>query len=158
MEYKKQLIKKIESFYVDVVEEFKEAELQIMVDSKFRSIFKKKDYAGNIERLKLCKKSAQKIRTTDLQIPKTDKTAAEVVRVFESCIRKFNSLCDAYISLQEALKQKAAKQPLKYSEYNDIFKNMKEKREILNEELHELDIIYSDYSYDENENPYTFLD
>ena len=105
MEYKKQLIKKIESFYVDVVEEFKEAELQIMADSKFRSIFKKKDYVGNIERLKLCKKSAQKIRTTDLQIPKTDKTAAEVVRVFESCIRKFNSLCDAYISLQEALKQ-----------------------------------------------------
>lgn len=42
MEYKKQLIGRIESFYVDVVEEFKEAELQIMADSKFRSIFKKK--------------------------------------------------------------------------------------------------------------------
>ena len=31
MEYKKQLIGRIESFYVDVVEEFKEAELQIIM-------------------------------------------------------------------------------------------------------------------------------
>ena len=52
MEYKKQLIGRIESFYVDVVEEFKEAELQIMADSKFRSIFKKKDYDGNIAKLR----------------------------------------------------------------------------------------------------------
>ena len=58
MEYKKQLIGRIESFYVDVVEEFKEAELQIMADSKFRSIFKKKDYDGNIAKL-------QKRRTED---------------------------------------------------------------------------------------------
>ena len=157
MEYKQQLIKKIESFYVDVVEEFKEAELQIMADSKFRSIFKKKDYDGNIAKLRSCKKGAQKIRTTDLQVPKADKTTAEVVRTFESCIRRFNALCDAYISLQDALKKKAAKQPLKYSEYNDIFKTMKEKREALNDELHELDIIYTDYSYDEDEDPYTFL-
>lgn len=157
MEYKKQLIGRIESFYVDVVEEFKEAELQIMADSKFRSIFKKKDYDGNISKLRSCKKDAQKIRTTDLQIPKKDKTAAEVVRIFEASIRKFNALCDAYISLQDALKKKAQKQPLKYSEYNEIFRTMKEKREALNEELHELDIIYTDYSYDENEDPYTFL-
>ena len=57
MEYKKQLIGRIESFYVDVVEEFKEAELQIMADSKFRSIFKKKDYDGNIAKLRSCKKT-----------------------------------------------------------------------------------------------------
>ena len=62
MEYKKQLIGRIESFYVDVVEEFKEAELQIMADSKFRSIFKKKDYDGNIAKLRSCKKDAQKMR------------------------------------------------------------------------------------------------
>ena len=105
----------------------------------------------------LGKKGAQKIRTTDLQIPKKDKTAAEVVRTFEASIRKFNALCDAYISLQDALKKKAQKQPLKYSEYNEIFRTVKEKREALNEELHELDIIYTDYSYDENEDPYTFL-
>ena len=63
MEYKKQLIKKIESFYVDVVEEFKEAELQIMADSKFRSIFKKKDYDGNIAKLRSCKKLISVCRT-----------------------------------------------------------------------------------------------
>lgn len=59
-----------------------------MADSKFRSIFKKKDYDGNIAKLRSCKKDAQKIRTTDLQIPKKDKTAAEVVRIFEASIQQ----------------------------------------------------------------------
>ena len=78
MEYKKQLIGRIESFYVDVVEEFKEAELQIMAEFKISQYLQEKDYDGNIAKLRSCKKDAQKIRTTDLQIPKKDKTAAEV--------------------------------------------------------------------------------
>ena len=43
MDYKKQIIDKVESFYLDVVEEFKEAELSIIKDSKFKMIFKKKN-------------------------------------------------------------------------------------------------------------------
>lgn len=55
MDYKKQLIDLVEMFYVDVVEEFKEGELQIIADSKFKSLFKKKNYDGNIQNLRSCK-------------------------------------------------------------------------------------------------------
>lgn len=79
-----------------------------MADSKFRSIFKKKDYDGNIAKLRSCKKDAQKIRTTDLQIPKKDKTAAEVVRIFEASIRKFNALCRRLYQSAGCFKEKGS--------------------------------------------------
>ena len=44
MDHRKQLIDMTEKFYIDVVEEFKEGELQIIADSKFKNMFRKKDY------------------------------------------------------------------------------------------------------------------
>ena len=66
MDYKKQLVEKIEKFYVEIIEEFKEAELQIIADSNFRSIFKKKDYGKNISMLKNCKKQVLKIDVSNI--------------------------------------------------------------------------------------------
>lgn len=158
MDYKKKLVDKIEMFYVDIVEEFKEAELQIMADSKFTSIFKKKDYDGNIRKLRLCKKQALAVNTDEKGIPEGDKIAREVVRDFEKCLMMFNNLCDSYIQLQLSLKKKAEKEPLKFSEYKEIFNKVQVSRAALNDALHDLDIVYTDYTYDENEDPYVFLD
>ena len=158
MDYKKKLVDKIEMFYVDIVEEFKEAELQIMADSKFTSIFKKKDYDGNIRKLRLCKKQALAVNTDEKGIPEGDKIAREVVRDFEKCLMLFNNLCDSYIQLQLSQKKKAEKEPLKFSEYKEIFNKVQASRAALNDALHDLDIVYTDYTYDENEDPYVFLD
>lgn len=158
MDYKKQLVEKIEKFYVEIIEEFKEGELQIMADSNFKSIFKKKDYGKNISMLKNCKKQALKIDVSDLDIPQSDKETLEVIRWLDKCIMNFRRLCDSYVQLQEALKRKSEKEPLKYSEYKEIFNKVQEDRKNMNESLHELDIVYTDYTYDENYNSYTFLD
>lgn len=158
MDYKKQLVGKIEKFYVEIIEEFKEGELQIMADSNFKSIFKKKDYDKNISMLKNCKKQALKIDVSDLDIPQSDKETLEVIRWLDKCIMNFRRLCDSYVQLQEALKRKSEKESLKYSEYKEIFNKVQEDRKSMNESLHELDIVYTDYTYDENYNPYTFLD
>ncbi len=158
MDYKKQLVGKIEKFYVEIIEEFKEGELQIMADSNFKSIFKKKDYDKNISMLKNCKKQALKIDVSDLDIPQSDKETLEVIRWLDKCIMNFRRLCDSYVQLQEALKRKSEKESLKYSEYKEIFNKVQEDRKNMNESLHELDIVYTDYTYDENYNPYTFLD
>lgn len=158
MDHKKQLIGKIESFYVDVVEEFKEAELQIAADSRFKSIFKKKDYDGHIGKLRACKKQCLDIDTGDLHIPKTDREAQEVEKRFQRCLVIFNALCDVYIQLQMALKKKAQKEELKYSEYRDIFQKVQASRASLNDALHQLDIVYTDYAYEEGDDPYQYLD
>ncbi len=158
MDYKKLLIEKIESFYVDVVEEFKEAELQIMADSKFRSIFKKKNYDGNIAKLRECKKAALAIDTGDIKIPAGDRESDEVEHRFERCLVIFSGLCDAYIQLQMSLKKKAQGAKTPFSEYREIFQKVQDARNSLNGALHELDIVYTDYTYDEEEGFCKFAD
>ncbi len=151
MDYKKQLIEMVETFYVDVVEEFKEGELQIIADSKFKSIFKKKDYDGNIGHLKRCKKQDLMLDTGEVDIPSDDEETKEVCRRFEKCLVIFNNLCDSYIQLQMALKKKANKEDLKFSEYKEIFQKVQTARNSLNSALHDLDIVYTDYAFDEED-------
>lgn len=149
MNHKAQIVNIVEKFYVDVVEEFKEAELQIMADSKFKSIFRKKDYDGNIMKLKACKKEALCLDTSG--IAADDEDARGVLRQLERCLAVFNNLCDVYIQLQTALKSKANKEELSFSSYKKIFDKVQGTRERMNGELHELDIIYTDYTYDEED-------
>lgn len=156
MNYKKNLIEKIEMFYVDIIEEFKEAELRIMADSKFRSIFRKKDYDTHIATLRACKKQAQAIDTDTGSIPGEDMDSHTVARRFERCLVIFANLCDAYIKMQMLLKKKAAKEPVKFSQYNDMFRKVNDTRAALNNALHELDMVYTDYAYDDEQEPYEF--
>ena len=152
MDYKKQIIDKVESFYLDVVEEFKEAEMQIIRDSKFKMIFKKKNYDGNIEHLKKCKKNALNIDVNDIEIPADDRMARQVVKAFEKCLVHFNNLCDTHTRLQMGLKGKAEnKEKLKFSDYKELFQKVQTARNSLNSALHEMDLVYTDYAYDEDE-------
>ncbi len=158
MDYKKQLIDKIEMFYVDVVEEFKEAEMQIIADSKFTRIFKKKNYDGNIEHLKNCKKLALSIDIKNIDIPKEDKLARQVAKAFERCLVMFNNLCDSHVQLQLALKKKANKEELKFSAYKELFQKVQTARNSINTALHELDIVYTDFAYDEEDENTSYFD
>ena len=152
MDYKKQIIDKVESFYLDVVEEFKEAEMQIIKDSKFKMIFKKKNYDGNIEHLKKCKKMALNIDVDDIEMPADDRMARQVVKAFEKCLVHFNNLCDTHTRLQMGLKGKAEnKEQMKFSDYKELFQKVQTARNSLNSALHEMDLVYTDYAYDEDE-------
>lgn len=158
MEYRKKLIDMIERFYIDIIEEFKEAELQIIADSNFKSMFRKKDYGGHIDMLKKCRKQALSVNVQVAGVPDDDKEAHDLVLQLERCLLSFIRLCDSYVQLMEALKRKAEKESLKYSEYKDIYNRVRDDRKTLNDELHELDILYTDYTYDETADPYEFLD
>jgi len=158
MKYRNKLVEKIEKFYIDVIEEFKEAELQIMADSKFSSIFRKKDYDGNIRKLRLCKAQALEIEVEKDDADVNEDNTGEVIKRFERCLLIFNKVCDSYIQLQLALKKKAEKKELKFSEYKEIFNKVQDAREQLNDALHELDMVYTDYAYDEDDDDvYEFL-
>ena len=159
MDYKKQIIEKVESFYVDVVEEFKETEGRIINDSKFKMLFKKKNYDGNIDHLKKCKKMALAIDVDDISIPVADSVAREVIKEFERCLVFFNSLCDAHTSMQTRLKKKADKtEELKFSEYKELFMRVQNCRNSLNGALRELDIVYSDFAYDEDDDSIEYVE
>ncbi len=140
------LIKEIEYFYIEVVEEFKEAEQQIINDSQFRSLFRKKDYDGNISLLKACKKRAQGIDAKAVHVDPEDETSKEVMERFVRAITGFNGVCDAYVQLQVFLKKKSMKEEAKFSVYKEILKKVEQSRERANEALHRLDLVYTDYT------------
>lgn len=151
MDHRKQLIDMTEKFYIDVVEEFKEGELQIIADSKFKSMFKKKDYDGNISHLRKCKKEALAIDVTQIDFPADDEESREVARRLERCLVVFNSLCDSYIQLQMALKKKSNREELKFSVYKEIFQKVQTARNTLNSALHDLDMVYTDYAFEDDD-------
>lgn len=148
MEYRKKIVENINRFYVECVEEFREAEQRIANDSKFRRIFQKKDYGANIELLRQCKKASRSIRFPTGDIAAGDGASKEIILHSEGCIRQFNKLCDAYIQLQLALKKKAEGADMSYKEYMEIYRMTQEHHAQMNRELHDLDILYADYTED----------
>ena len=158
MDYKKKIIQVIDTFYVDCIEEFKEAEQRIANDSKFRKIFGKKDYAGNIELLRRCKKQARSLRFPTGDIPKGDQESKDLIRQTEQSIRQFSKVCDAYIQLQTTLEQKSKGANISYKDYMEFYHRTQEERVEMNQYLKDLDIMYTDYTEDEDyEGPYEFL-
>lgn len=96
-------------------------------------------------------KQALAIDVRAINIPDEDEESNEVARRFERCLVIFNNLCDSYIQLQTALKRKANKEELKFSEYKEVFQKVQTARNTLNRALHELDMVYTDYAFGEDE-------
>ena len=142
----KSLIQKIEYFYIDIVEEFRETEQQIMNDSQFRSIFRKKDYDGNAAHLNQCRNAAQNISINGIAIDDGDESAEEVARRFIQAVTSFRNLCDAHIQLQMLLKRKAQKEKIGFLEYKESYDKMNRFRQETNRALRDLDIVYTDYT------------
>ena len=154
---RKKIVEAIDRFYVECIEEFKEAELKIAADSKFRSMFRKKDYDSNIEILRTCKSRSRSIRFPTGDIDKGDEESKELIRHTERCIRQFNRLCDTYIQLQLALKKKSEGGALSYKEYIHVYNETRENWTEMNNELKELDIMYTDYTEDMDLDVYEFI-
>lgn len=146
MSDQKKLIDRVEYFYIDVIEEFKEAEQRIINDSQFRSLFRKKDYDGHIALLKKCKKLVLGIDVRDIKID--DVEAQEVMDTFKRTLTAFNALCNRYIQLQVFLKKKSLKEEAKYSDYKELFNSVQACKAEVNAALHDLDVVYTDYTED----------
>lgn len=158
MDCRTQLIRLIDRFNIEAVEEFKEAENRIVLDSKFRTIMKKKDYSGHIETLRKVKTRAQKIDPKSVEIPKGDNVSAEIEAAFEKCLITFSNVCDSYIKMQQALKDKSEKKrDVSYGEFKEISRKTRELRAKLNSEMLDMDILYSDIAeYVEDEKDQDF--
>lgn len=152
MDYRQEIISGINSFYIESIEEFREAEARIAVDSQFRRIFKKKDYGANIDLLRRCKAKANDISFPD-DIPDGDTESIDIVHCCRECIRLFGRLCDSYIGMQMTLARKAQGDKVSYKEYNQTYGQTKERHARFNENVRELDILYADYAENAEDSP-----
>ncbi len=150
-DYRKKIITAVDRFYFDSLEEFREAEAKIANDSRFRRLFKRKDYKGNIELLRRCKKNANAVKFPTGAIPADDDESRDIVHQCQESIRRFNQLCDAHIRMQSALQDKAdGKDDMPYKEYKQIYYHTQECNARMNEAIKELDILYADYAESES--------
>ncbi|MDO4176640.1 MAG: hypothetical protein Q4D99_04080 [Bacillota bacterium] len=144
MEHRTHLMKMIDKFSIQSVEELKEIENKIMVDSKFRTIAKKKDYLGHVEKIRKVKNRAQKINPKAVEIPDDDIQAANLLSAFEKCLLGFSAVCDNYIQMELILQDKAEGAKISYGDYKESFNKVKSSREEFNNQLRDMDILYSD--------------
>ena len=152
MDYRTELLNMINKFNIESVEEFKEAELLIARDSNFRSIRKKKDYDGHVRMLKKVKSKALRIDSKSVTIPESDKETIELRKEFERCLVTFSAVCDGYVQMQLALKEKSEGAKITYGQYKEINNKVRAARAKLNDNLDAMNILYSnytDYSYED---------
>ena len=116
------------------------------------SIRKKKDYAGNIQMLKKVKSKALRIDPKSVSIPESDKETMQLRKEFEHCLVTFSAVCDGYVQMQLALKEKSEGAKISYGQYKEINNKVRSVRAKLNDNLDEMNILYSnytDYSYED---------
>ena len=153
MDYRTELLNMVNKFSIESVEEFKEAEMRIVKDSGFRSIRKKKDYVGHIAMLRKVKSKALRLDPKSVQIPEDDIDATYMRKTFEKCLLAFSAVCDGYVQMQIALKEKSEGADISYGQYKELNNKVKAARVKLNDALDEMNIIYAnftDYSYTDN--------
>ena len=153
MDYRTELLNMINKFNIESVEEFKEAEMLIARDSRFKSIRKKKDYDGHVYMLRKVKNKALRIDPKSVSIPESDRETTELRKEFERCLMTFSAVCDGYIQMQLALKEKSEGAKISYGQYKEINNKVRSARAKLNDNLDAMNILYStytDYSYEDN--------
>ena len=153
MDYRTELLNMINKFNIESVEEFKEAEMLIVRDSKFKSIRKKKDYDGHVSMLRKVKSKALRIDPKSVRIPDSDPETLQLRKEFEKCLLTFSAVCDGYVQMQMALKEKSEGAKISYGQYKEISNKVKSARAKLNDNLNEMNILYAnytDYSYEDN--------
>ncbi len=145
MDYRTELMQMIDKFNIESVEEFKEAEMRIVRDSRFSRIRKKKDYAGHIQMLRTVKNKAKKIDPKAIKIPESDEETQALRKAFERCLVNFSAVCDGYVQLQLMLKEKSEGASIGYTEYKTLNNKVRSIRSDFNEKMRDMDILYSDF-------------
>ncbi len=146
MDYRTELLNMINKFNIESVEEFKEAEMLIVRDSKFKSIRKKKDYDGHVRMLRNVKSKAMRIDPKAVKIPDSDAETLQLRKEFEKCLLTFSAVCDGYVQMQMALKEKSEGAKISYGQYKEINNKVRAARAKLNDNLNEMNILYSNYT------------
>ena len=153
MDYRTELLNMINKFNIESVEEFKEAEMLIAHDSKFKSIRKKKDYDGHIYMLRKVKSKAMRFDPKSVKIPESDFETMQLRKEFEHCMVTFSAVCDGYIQMQMALKEKSEGAKITYGQYKEINNKVRSARAKLNDDLDAMNILYAnytEYTYEDN--------
>lgn len=141
----KQLIDFIETFYSEIIEEYREITMGIRQDATPTAIFRKKKYQEHIDRLKASKRDILRINPKDIKVDPDDREGVELKKAYEESWVMFNGLCDYQIQVQVALQNTANKKGTKFSECKDATNKLNIHNKEAQAVFHKLDVLYADY-------------
>lgn len=145
MTEKQKLIQAVETFFSEIIEDYKEITLSIRSEATPLAIFKKKNYQKHIDDLKACKKAIAKVNPKEIKLDSSDEVGNQLKEAFEHALLLFLSLCDCQIQVQVAFQNTAEKKGGKFSEASVATKKLNEQNKETELAFHQLDVLYADY-------------
>ena len=146
---RKEIIDAVESFYIDIIERYKDLERQIAGETRILTMFRKVDYKSRISKLKDFKKKVQNVNLKKIKIDEDDELAAEVRDKLGIAYSLFVKLIDAQVSCQTFLYKKSEGEKLNNIDYRKAVYNVRAATENLQNSLRNMDAVYA--NLEENE-------
>lgn len=137
------IIDAVESYYVDLIEKYKDVERQIAGESRILTMFKKVDYKARIGKLKNLKKTAQSINLKKIEINEEDELSVQVREKLGKCISLFVRLIDAQVSCQTYLLKKSEGEKTDSINYKKAVYNVRKATEELQDVMRNMDADYA---------------
>lgn len=137
------IIDAVESYYVDLIEKYKDVERQIAGESRILTMFKKVDYKARISKLKNLKKTAQSINLKKIEINEEDELSVLVREKLGKCISLFVRLIDAQVSCQTYLLKKSEGEKTDSINYKKAVYNVRKATEELQDVMRNMDADYA---------------
>jgi F0F1-type ATP synthase gamma subunit len=146
---RKEIIDAVESFYVDIIERYRDLERLIAGESRILTMFRKVDYKARIVKLKDLKKKVQSVNLKKIRVEEDDELAAEVKDKLGIAYSLFVRLIDAQVSCQTFLYKKSEGEKTDNIEYKKAVYNVRIATENLQDSLRNMDALYA--NLEENE-------
>jgi hypothetical protein len=140
---RKEIIGAVESFYVDIIERYKDLERQIAGESRIITMFRKVDYKSRIAKLKDFKKKIQNVNLKKIKIDEDDELAAEVKDKLGIAYSLFVKLIDAQVLCQTFLYKKSEGEKMNNIDYKKAVYNVRIATENLQDGLRSMDALYA---------------
>ena len=143
MSDRKEIIEAVESFYVEIIERYKDLERQVAGESRILTMFKKVDYKARIMKFKDFKRMAQSINLKKIKFDEEDELAAEVCEKLGISLSRFVKLIDAQVSCQNFLYRKSEGKKVENIDYKKAVYNVQRATEELQDSLRNMDAVYA---------------
>jgi hypothetical protein len=137
------IIDAVESFYVDIIERYKDLERQIAGESKLTTMFKKVDYKDRIMKLKDLKRKAQGVNLKKVEIDENDELSVQVKEKLGLSLSLFVKVIDAQVSCQTFLLKKSEGQKTDSIDYKKSVYNVNRATEELQNGMRSMDADYA---------------
>lgn len=137
------IIDAVESFYVEIVERYKDLERQVAGESRILTMFKKVDYKSRIARFKDLKRKAQSMNVKKIKIDEADELSADVRDKLGIALSLFVKVIDSQVSCQTLLYKKSEGEKMSMIDYKKAVYRVQKTTEELQSSLRGMDAVYA---------------